>query len=152
MRLDLRRRAESRRREQDALVGRAEQQMRESRILLGRVRAVVAHRSDYLRNGVTEALQREGVVVVAQLDNGADTLGLSVVEQPDLLLVDELLPSLTGLEVVSEMRVLSPRTVIGGCAEGHDGVRRLLEAGARAAFSRRVPPQEVAAGLLASAT
>jgi CheY-like chemotaxis protein len=150
MRLDLRRRAESRRREQQALVSRAEAQMRESRALLGRVRAVVAHRSDFLRRGVAEALEREGVRVVAQLDNGADALGLSVVEQPDLLLVDELLPSLTGLEVVREMVQLSPRTAVGGCAEGDAGVRRLLEAGARAAFTRRVTPQQVAAGLLAS--
>lgn len=151
MRLDLRRRSESRRREQLALIGRAEEHLRESRALLGRTRAVIAHRSDHLRRGVSQALEREGVLVVAQLDNGADALGVAVVEQPDLMLVDELLPSLTGVEVVREMVALSPGTVLGGCAEGDDGVRRLLEAGARTAFTRRVPPDQVAAGLLASA-
>lgn len=148
VRLDMRRRMAARRLEQAALVARSEQQMRESRRGLAATRAVIAHRSDWVRQGVKSALSMRGVQVVASLDNGAEALGVTVLEQPDLLLIDELLPSMTGLELVGEVALFAPRTVMGAQVESPASADRMLQAGVRVAFTRRSTHRQIADELL----
>lgn len=147
MRLDLTRRVDAGRREQQALLARADQQLRDSGgVLPGRapVRAVLAHRNAWLRDTVAEQLEARGVQVVGVFEDGADAAGTVVVEQPDLVLVEDRLPTLSGLEVVRRVRTFAPATVIGvQCLDG-DGIRSFVEAGAQAVFARRVPPLEIA--------
>lgn len=151
LRLDLSRRMEARRREQDALVARAEQSLRESGDLMAgwvRTRAVVAHRNDWFRDTVADRLTRLGVVVVGAFGDGADAAGTVVAEQPDLVLVEDRLPTLTGLDVVRRVRTFAPDAVVGAqCLDG-SGIEALIEAGAQAVFTRRVPPDEIAHALL----
>ena len=150
-RLDLNRRLEARRREQQALVERAAAQLRASGgVLAGRLRprAVVAHRNPWLRDTVAGRLREEGVEVVGLFDDGADCAGTLVVEQPDLLLVEDRLPTLTGVEVVQRAREFSPRTVVGAQALDAGSVAALFDAGAKAVFARRVPPVEMVDQLL----
>lgn len=146
MRLDLSRRLDSRRREQQALVARAEAQLRESgSVLAGRVgtRAVIAHRNAWLRDNVARRLAERGVTVVGVFDDGAEAAG-TVVEQPDLVLVEDRLPTLSGLELVRRVRTFAPDAVVGAqCLDG-TGVRELVDAGAHAVFTRRIPPVEIA--------
>jgi CheY-like chemotaxis protein len=151
-RLDLNRRLEARRREQQALLARAEDQLRHSGgVLAGQVRprAVVAHRNAWIRDTVASRLRDEGVDVVGLFDDGADCAGTMVVEQPDLLLVEDRLPTLTGIEVVMRARQFAPRTVVGAQALDSGSVAALFDAGAQAVFTRRVPPAEMVGSLLA---
>lgn len=151
MRLDLSRRMQARRREQAALVARADAHLRESGAALESrpcTRAVIAHRSAWLRDAVTARLAERGVPVVGAFEDGADVAGAVVVEQPDLVLVEDRLPSLTGVEVVRRVRTFSPRTVVGAHVLDSTGVRRLVEAGAQAVFTRRIAPVEIADELL----
>lgn len=147
MRLDLSRRLDARRREQQALVARAEAQLRESgSVLAGRVgtRAVIAHRNAWLRDNVARRLAERGVTVVGVFDDGAEAAGTVVVEQPDLVLVEDRLPTLSGLELVRRVRTFAPDAVVGAqCLDG-TGVRELVDAGAHAVFTRRIPPVEIA--------
>src|SRR5687767_10251414 len=67
MRLDLTRSMDARRREQQALLARAEQQMLVSADAASgraRTRAVLAHRSPWLRDAVARRLEQRGVAVV----------------------------------------------------------------------------------------
>ena len=151
MRMDAARSLEVQRREHAALVERAHEQLTASGHLLravARRRVVLAHRNDWFLRKVTQALGEHGVHVVAGTDNGADAVGLIVAEQPDLVLVEETLSMLPGMEVIREVRRFSPDTVVTAQAASGDRVGQFLDAGASAAFTRRIPPADVARSLL----
>lgn len=151
MRLDLNRRMEARRREQQALLVRASAQLEVSgNVLSGRARtrAVLAHRNVWLRDAVAARLTACGVQIVGAFEDGADTSGTVVVEQPELVLVEDRLPTLSGLEVVRRVREFSPDAVVGAQVLDAAGVAAFVDAGAHAVFTRRVPPAEMADSLL----
>lgn len=150
-RMDLSRRMEGRRREQAALIARADAQLRATGELLGRTsgtRAVLAHRDPWLREKVIDRLTSSGVTIVGEFEDGADAAGTAVAEQPDLVFVEDRLPTLTGAEVVRRVRSFSPRTVVGAQVLDSAGIGVLVDAGAQAVFTRRIPPLELADQLL----
>lgn len=147
-RLDLARRSDARRLEHQALMGRAHQQLVEgSRLLRSAPVAVLAHRNSWFTGKVAERLTGRGVEVVAVVEDGASASGALVVEQPELLLVEERLPVLTGLEILQRVRDFASATVAAVQLLDSDAADRFRDAGARAVFSRRVPPAEVADAL-----
>lgn len=151
MRMDAARRLEVLRREHDALVRRAHEHLRGTGALLQAVaerRVVIAHRSAWFVGKVTDALQDRGLRVVATVDNGADAVGIAVVEQPDLLLVEDTLAMVPGEQVVREVVDLCPETVIAAQVAHGDRVGPLLEAGAISVFTRQVPPLEAVTGVM----
>lgn len=155
LRLDLSRRMEARRREHAALVARAEQHLRESGGALSaaaRRRAVLAHRNAWLRDSVATRLVDLGVDVVGAFEDGADAAGTVVIEQPDLVLVEDRLPTVSGLELVQRIRAFSPSTVIGVQCLDEGVVPGFVRAGAEPVFTRRVPPADMAEHLVGRLT
>lgn len=151
-RMDSTRRMEVLRRQHQAVVDRAHEQLLASGDLLGgrgAGRVVLAHRQEWFVDRVSAALTDRGLDVVARLDNGADAIGLTLCEQPDLVLVEDALAMVPGVEVVRELRVLCPETRIVAQCGSADRVGALLEAGAAAVYTRQVPPVEVASGMAA---
>lgn len=151
-RMDAGRRLEVLRREQDAVVSRAHEQLRQSGDLLRHpvvLRAVVAHRSSWFAGKIIERLTQADVQVVGVVDNGADAVGFAIAEQPDLLFLEEALLMVTGEEVIREAKRFCPRTRIGAQAEYGDRAAVLLDAGADTVATRQMPPVEVAEQLLA---
>lgn len=114
-----------------------------------RRRAVLVHRHEWFRDKLSDALRARGLCVMALTDNGAEALGVVVAEQPDLLLVGETLGMLTGGELLAETALFAPCTVTAAQVADSDGVGTMLDAGARTVFTRRMPPAEVAAQLVA---
>ena len=150
MRLDLARQLDVLRRQQQAIVERTEQHLRGSDRLLqatAPARAVIAHRNDWFSGKVTVALRGHGIEVVAQLDNGADAVGVSVAEQPDLLLVEDKLAMINGEDVVRQVRQYAPSTIAAAQVSFEGGIPAFLDAGAVTAFPRRIPPGDVAKDL-----
>lgn len=142
----LRERAEHR-----AIVERTDAHLRSSVELLQRTwprRAIVVHRNAWFRDKVCADLARRSNVVVAGLSTGAEAVGATLAEQPDLLLVEDSLPMLSGEEVVREVRSFAPPTRIGAHVGHDDRIGAMLEAGAHSACTRRTPPAEVAEGLV----
>lgn len=149
--LDARRRADAVRREVTALRARSAEHLRASGDLLRerpRPRALLVHRQSWLSGKVSGALEAGGVSVLGVLDDGAEGVGWAVAEQPDLLLVEAMLPTLTGHEVVRRVRAFSPCTVVAVQVGYEDDVPAMLDAGAHLAVPRRVPPVELAAAML----
>lgn len=109
-----------------------------------RRRAILVHRQQWFLRQMTAALAEVGVCVVAALDNGADAVGSLVAEQPDLLLLEEPLPMMTGRQVVAEAARFAPATVLVAQVTHADQIGHLLDAGVRAAVTRQVPPADVA--------
>jgi CheY-like chemotaxis protein len=152
MRLDLSHRMEARRREQAALVARVDAQLRTSGHLLAArrpLRAVLAHRNEWLSGKVSGRLEERGVAVVGLFTDGADAAGTIVAEQPDLVFLEDRLPSLAGSDLVRRVRDFSPLSVIGAQVEDSRGIAPLVDVGAHAVFTRRIPPVEMADQLLA---
>lgn len=107
-------------------------------------RAVLVHRQEWFVQKMTAALTGLGVTVVAVCDNGADAVGILVGEQPDLALVEESLPMLTGQQVVAEAVRFAPATMLVAQVRHGDRIGDFLDAGARTAVTRQVPPADVA--------
>jgi len=152
MRLDLNHRLQARRREQAALVARVDEQLRSSGQLLSArrpPRAVLAHRNDWLCGKVRARLEERGVTVVGIYSDGADAAGTIVAEQPDVVFFEDRLPSLAGSDLVRRVRDFSPLSVIGAQVEDSRGIASLVDVGAHAVFTRRVPPVDMADQLLA---
>ena len=150
--MDLARRLDVIRAEHRAIVERTDAAPATSAELLQRVaplRAIVVHRNRWFSDKVCADLRQRSIVVVACLDNGAEAVGATLAEQPDLLLVEDSLPMLSGEDVVREVRAFAPLTLIGAQVGYDDRIAAMLEAGADTAYSRRVPPAGVAEGLAA---
>jgi CheY-like chemotaxis protein len=147
MRLDLNRREEVERRQQAALEARCEELLRAESPVVGRPRAVLVHRNAWLRDKVRDGLAQVDVEVVAGLDNGADALGYAIAEQPDLVLLEGSLPMVSGLELVAALRRYCPRTLLVAHVAHDEEVRVFLDAGVRAAWTRRVPPADIVGDL-----
>ncbi len=151
LRLDAARRLEARKREQQAVLTRAAEHLRASGAVLGTrtpVRAVLVHRNAWLRDRVATGLKAAGVSVVEEFEDGADAAGTIVVEQPDLVLVEDRLPTLPGLEVIRRVRRFAPGTLVAAHVLDSVGVGSALDAGAQAVFTRRTSPADIAAELL----
>ena len=149
-RMDLTRRLDIIRAEHRAIVQRTDAQLRSSVELLRRttpLRAVVVHRSSWFTDKVVTDLGLRHIEVVATLTNGAEAVGAIIAEQPDLLLVEDSLPMMSGEDVVREVRTFAPLTRIGAQVAHDDRIAPMLEAGAHSAHTRRVPPADVAAAL-----
>lgn len=110
--------------------------------------AVVLHRQPWTRSALCAELARAGVVVVADLDDGAAGLGTVVAEQPDLLVVEQQLPWVDGLAVVREVRRYSPATRIAVHLDLPGAEAAALEAGADAVFVRATRAQDIVPRLL----
>lgn len=144
--LDLNRRTEARRRQQAAIVARADAQLRMTGGLLRAhiaPRAIVAHRQAWMTHQLTSLLHDENVHVVGTFTDGADAAGTVVAEQPDLVIVEDRLTTLTGADLVREVRQYSPNSVIAAQALDSGAVPALVHAGAHAVFTRRIPPADI---------
>ncbi|HWH27444.1 MAG TPA: hypothetical protein VNU26_00545 [Mycobacteriales bacterium] len=151
MRMDVDRRMEVLRAQHEAIVRRTEASLSESVRLLQSVssrRAVVAHRNAWFADKLCCDLEQRGIQVLGRFENGAEVVGVVVAEQPDLVLVEEKLAMVPGDEVVRDLRRFAPETVVAAQVAFDDGIDRMLEAGAVAAYVRRIPPLDVSADLV----
>lgn len=146
-RLEARRRTDALRRTYAAASSRVDRALAEV-LAHGAPRAVVAHRQEWLRAKIASGLAKGKLRVVAELDDGADALGVAVAEQPDLVVLEDRLSSVTVPEVVQALRELAPQTLTAVQVADDRGAEALLVAGADAVFPRRVPPAELCAELL----
>ncbi len=152
MRLDLAGELAARRATHAAVLARAELQLRQTGDLMwadSSCRAVLAHRDVWWRERVADCLSALGVQVIAKAGDGVDAVGALVVEQPDLIVVQDLLPLLPGLQVVRQARRYAPSSLIAAHLLDSRQAQSFLSAGADVAFSRPDRPGEVAEQLVA---
>jgi CheY-like chemotaxis protein len=106
-------------------------------------RAVVVHRSSWMRARIAEQFASIGIQVVGEGDDGAVAVAMAVVEQPELLLLEDRLPWVMPVEVVEEVHRYAPHTVVAVQMEDSGEAAQMLEAGATAVFSRSIRPAEL---------
>lgn len=152
-RLDLARQRDVVVRQRQALLGWTERQLRESDLMLrslAATRVVIAHRHDWFKGKLTSGLRAGGATVVADLENGADALGVVIAEQPDFLLVQDRLPMVNGLDLTREVCRYAPSTVVVVQVTNDWETGPFLDAGATTVYSRRTPAADIVAELLAA--
>jgi hypothetical protein len=139
------RRLEILRRKHEAVIDRAHEQLRSSGVrrppLCWRVRVVVADRRP--DDELLVPLDRHGVDVLARVANGADAVGITLVEQPDVVVLSAPLDLVPADEVVRDVRRYSPETTIFAVTGTEDEARACAGAGATV-----VLPEELASGAL----
>ncbi len=147
--LDAHRRLDVVRRQHQALVAASQASLDAAGSPLLRLapRVLLVHRNEWLRTRVTADLGERGLEVIAQLDNGADGIGVLVAEQPDVLLVEDTLPQVTGMHILAATRRYAPRTMTAIQVPYEDSMAAAFEAGAVAVFTRRIPPADIAGEL-----
>lgn len=105
--------------------------------------ALVAHRDERAGRQIAALLAERGHDPVVVVDNGADVVGLAVLRQPELVVVDAPLAMMTAHDVVAEVHAYAPGAVVVACADGA-GPALLQAAGARATYRRGAPATEIA--------
>ncbi len=141
-------------RQRHALTHWTERQLRDSGLhvlcSVAAPRAVVAHRPGWCSGQLVGGLQAGGVAVVADLQNGADALGVVVAEQPDFLLVEDSLPMVSGLELTKAAARYAPSTLVVVQVADDREIGPFLDAGASRVHTRRARPAEIVADLLSA--
>jgi CheY-like chemotaxis protein len=146
-RVDQDRALQARNRERAALLAHLDRQ--ELALVTGqplprRPMIVVAHRQPWWRDKARDALDSAGLCVDFVLQDGADVVAVLVAEQPEVVLAEDRLPTVTGIDLVRRASVLSPDSFIALQVADELALQQALDAGARAAYTRQVPPADIA--------
>ena len=93
------------------------------------------------RAGLISALREEGFDVVGEAESAEGAVAQASDHQPDLVLLDVLMPGLSGLEVVEKITASAPNTqvVLLTGSESEDDMLRALKAGARGYIVKDTP-------------
>jgi two-component system, NarL family, response regulator NreC len=110
------------------------------------IRMVLADDHVIVRQGFQQLLsQQADFAVVGEAGDGATTLRLVKELQPDVLVLDMVMPGLSGLEVLGQMQQTSPQTrvVILSMHDDRGYVLRALRSGALAYLLKESSAQEL---------
>jgi DNA-binding NarL/FixJ family response regulator len=106
-----------------------------------------------VREGVRGLIQARmsEVEIVAEASSGRETLALCQQHQPDLLLLDLSMPDLGGLEVLADLKRISPATKVAILSQYTDRgyVIRALKLGARGYVPKKAVARELVAAMRA---
>jgi two-component system NarL family response regulator len=105
------------------------------------MRLVVVDDVPLFRAGLTSALREEGFDVVGEADSAEGAVAEAEEHHPDLVLLDVLMPGLSGLDVVEKIAAVSPdsRVVLLTGSESEDDLLRALKSGARGYIVKDTP-------------
>lgn len=77
------------------------------------LKVVLADDHQIVREGIAHLLESFGnIEIVGQAGDGHEAIRITTERQPDILILDITMPKLRGVEVISEVRVHSPKTKI----------------------------------------
>ena len=118
------------------------------------LRVLIVEDEPDIREAVQASLQSEGFMVTA-LDNGMDVIPTMRQTKPDIVLLDQILPGKTGVEVVREMRAeqqfsRTPIMMVTGLA-GEDDKVLALDIGADDYLTKPFSMKELSARIKALA-
>jgi NarL family two-component system response regulator LiaR len=102
------------------------------------LRIIVAEDDAFARRMVKEALQRAGMTVVAEAENGRQAIDLALQHRPDAILMDVVMPDVDGLSATRHIVSEAPNQVIILVSRGDDEAIGLasLRAGAAGYISK----------------
>jgi DNA-binding NarL/FixJ family response regulator len=108
----------------------------------GALRVVLADGDPLARRTIRDALQRDGIIVVAEATTGREAVELTAFYRPDAVLMDTKLPVVDGMEAARVIYDRAPAICVILLASAPDDsvALRALRAGASGYLSKEVDP------------
>ena len=93
------------------------------------------------RAGLTAALQAAGYDVVGQAEDGESAVALAEIEQPDIVLLDVLMPGMSGIEALAKIAAVAPdaAVVLLTGSESEEDLIAAVKLGARGYIVKDMP-------------
>lgn len=116
------------------------------------IRVILADDHNILRAGLKSLLQTShDVEVVAEADNGRDTVTLAREFEPDIVVMDVAMPDMNGVDATRKIAQLAPQVRVLALSSHNDGafVKGMLEAGARGYLLKDAATTELLTALTA---
>jgi DNA-binding NarL/FixJ family response regulator len=112
------------------------------------IRILIADDHPVVRSGIAAMLEidpQENLHVVGQAKNGREMVELFAQLQPDIGLVDLLMPDMDGVEAIEQIRSQFPeaRLIVLTTYDGDEDICRGLQAGAKAYLLKDTPREEL---------
>jgi DNA-binding NarL/FixJ family response regulator len=116
-------------------------------------RVVLADDHPFYRTGLSKMLRESGVDVVAEAGNGWAALKAVDDTSPDVVVLDQNMPGMSGDEVTRRLTSCDPphRLIVLSVSDDEVDVMSALRAGASGYFLKDGPVEEVVAGIEAAA-
>lgn len=114
------------------------------------IRVILADDHAMLRAGLKRLLEALGDVdVVAETDNGRDTVALARKHGPDVIVMDVAMPDMNGIDATRRLARILPQVKVLALSSHGDGayVRGMLEAGARGYLVKEAAADELPVAL-----
>lgn len=108
----------------------------------GQIRVLIVDDHPIMRIGIAAIIDAQpGMQVIGQAGTASEAVRMFEAAQPDLTLMDLRLPDRSGVELIREIRVLSPkaRIIVLTTYEGDEDIHQALEAGARGYLIKGMP-------------
>jgi DNA-binding NarL/FixJ family response regulator len=114
--------------------------------MLARVRIVIVDDHGIVRDGVARILEKQGhMQVVGTAATGKEAIAVAASLEPDVIIMDLVLPELSGVDATQRILTLLPQTrvVILSVCHTSEHVFRALRAGARGYVSKEAAGAEL---------
>ena len=110
---------------------------------------VIVDDAPLIQAGLSAALRAEGFEIVGQAGAAMEAIQIAKDKLPDLVLLDVLMPGVSGLEVVDKIIQVAPNTkvVLLTSSESEEDLLRAIKAGARGYIVKDTPMETLVAGL-----
>lgn len=110
---------------------------------------VIVDDAPLIQAGLAAALQAEGFSIVGQASDAMTAVSLARDLKPNLVLLDVLMPGISGLEVVAKIREMSSKTavVLLTSSESGEDLLKAIKGGARGYIVKTTPMPELVSRL-----
>ncbi|MFP5332990.1 MAG: response regulator [Acidimicrobiia bacterium] len=110
---------------------------------------VIVDDAPLIQAGLAAALQAEGFSIVGQASDAMTAVSMARDLKPNIVLLDVLMPGISGLEVVSKIRDASSKTavVLLTSSESGEDLLKAIKGGARGYITKTTPMPELVARL-----
>jgi two-component system chemotaxis response regulator CheY len=103
----------------------------------------------FMRNILRAIVKEKGYSVIAEAASGIEAMRTLHEHQPDIIILDIILPDSNGLELLESILKVSPKSKVVVCSSiGQEStVKKALECGARAFIQKPFTPEKVISSL-----
>lgn len=110
------------------------------------IKVLLADDHQILRAGLKSLLESEGnIEVIAEADNGRETIALVKKLTPDVIVMDVAMPDMNGVDATRKLTQLEPKVKVLALSGHSDGVyvKGMLEAGAKGYLLKDAASEEL---------